>query len=279
MIVLRQIGPLGRGAAFAGPFACHLFLAPAASHAVEAVVGPDLVFQGREWETRILDPNSDHAQFAIWAHFIAPEDLDVGTLSFTGDDLFELSLGQMCQLVLNEADSFVPAGVNVADIEHVDLNFFIGSQSAYPHDVTINVEDQRCIDSISIAFLDERDGSASKHPIRDETISVINNWGLRLHGIEANISNEGRQLEARYKHLERFDRAVETMSADALCIMALASMEETVKVYGTSYDVDTFEKMKIVIGTFNVFGPVRYSKNFGQASFLLNDGQCVEQIG
>ena len=233
--------------------------------------GPDVRVLGRSWSTVIYEGREGHSDFAVQAEFIAPDGFSGRDLSFEWDMIV-----QFCEGMAANLSAFVPENVNAADIDHLDLNIVVDNQRGLPFEVTLYLDEGRCVDSVGFAVLDERVSTISRHVKRDEVSSIAHLWGMQAPEITyVQSTSDGRYIRADFNRLSAYERPIETMGALELCVATLALIPEEVDLLVTSVDPSTYPRMEINIFERTGGSIASYTQGLGSADFEIRDGLCI----
>lgn len=242
--------------------------------------GPDIEVLGHRWASEVFDGDGAtddepaHNTYAIWVNLDAPE-----TFHVTDHTVNHTMLIEMCNAVLAATAELVPEGVTLGDLDHVDVNFRIGGQKAFPYDATVVLENGLCINAFRYDILSSRlDTKFSQHEPIEEGTAIMQAWGMKQGKLKFSNKNGHRSIEVNYEPLSEFDRDIASINVSALCILTLATMDKEMSVLGIKIDPSKYSEMKVSIAKTSGGGFASFTKKYGSATLSLSDGKCGGKV-
>lgn len=242
--------------------------------AVSVVAGPNIIVEGEEWATEIIEGTPEHNSFAVWLNATPPEGK-----TFTESEDVLAALDGICEAVVASPDVFGRFGLIESDFQHVDLNIVRAGWRMLPFDITVYLEDGACSDRMSfqrLADAVEDDVSASRHAMDQSFFSTIASFGLVRTNVEFTNTNGKRVIKATYDPVPAFGRTPDTVWALPLCVMTLLSLDRETNVLGIPIEPRNYTEMEMILGRSSGSSFFRTTRTFGSVSMRLDDGLCID---
>ncbi|MCH2075669.1 MAG: hypothetical protein MK180_02125 [Rhodobacteraceae bacterium] len=242
--------------------------------AVSVEAGPNIIVEGEEWKTEIIEGTPEHNSFAVWLNATPPE----GKTFAEGEDVLA-ALDGICEAVAARPDVFGRFGLIESDFQHVDLNIVRAGWRMLPFDVTVYLEDGACTDRRSFQRLFdavEEDASASRHATDQSFFSTIASFGLVRTNLEFTNTNGKRVIRATYDPVPAYGRTPDTVWALPLCVMTLLSLDREMNVLGIPIEPRKYTEMEMTLGRSSGSSFFRTTRTFGSVSMRLEDGLCID---
>lgn len=231
--------------------------------------GPEIAFAGHAWKSTLFDGEDDHNQFAIWVHLEAPDDFDLSSMGMEGAIWLD-----MCQAVVDVGEDLLPAGVAMDDIDHVDLNFLIGSQKALLHDLTVYIEAGQCVDHVTFTLLEDRETMFSQHSSQQSISALLHAWGVAPGKTTYSTVNGERSIKVEYQMQSNFQRDPRELNLLALCVLTLANINKEVEILFIDIDPARYPEMEISLVSRSGASFANVTRNYGSVTIPLKDGLC-----